>query len=520
SVGVPAHPGGAPAAAVPGRLAVSWLEQRLSESVSGAERVIDALRAAYEMAAAGPMPAASDGVEYVEMVQQRACASCPCFSHCWDACANASFHDVLAFLEAAEAAGQAQPEMMSASLRQRCIQPVRLTGAVGDAARIMGVLRAAGQRSQAEARRLVTQVEVTQKVLHDVIRIASGHFQSFDEEAAERLARHLARAGTPAREVVVAGSGARREVMVERVGPCRAPESCARSLTQLAAQAEGVLWEVSRMACRHGLSRPGGHGCEVHLVRRALWEVSCAFASRTRAGETCSGDSFARVTLGPALTCVILSDGMGSGPDAAQESETAVRLAEAALAAGAGAASAIAIANAVLLARSPDERFATLDVAVFDLASGELELAKAGAYPTFLYRGGRVELIEGQALPAGIVAGVEAEVVQRSLLDGDVVLMATDGAAELGEAGEACLQQVLLSAGAGASPADQLAQRLVGCLEAVAGGRWPDDLTLAVLSVRQLDVAGVPAYTGDGFRRPVRAAAPTGRQSQRRLAAS
>lgn len=516
----PAWVPAAPATPV-GRLAVAWLGQRLTEGIAGAGRVVEALRAAYETAAAGPLPVVPDGPGYVAMVQERACAGCPSFSHCWEAAAQASFVDVMAFLEAAETSGRAAPETMAPSLRQRCIQPVRLSAAVADAARAMAALRSAWRLSQEQTRRLITQVEAARGVLQRVTQMASAHVRAFDAEAAERLTHHLARAGVVAREVVIGGTGARREALVELAVPCPAPETCARRLERLLEECEGVPWTTVEVRCRHGAEVPGGRGCEVHLMRRAVWQVACAFASRPRAGELCSGDSFSRVEPAPALAAVILSDGMGSGPEAARESETAVRLAEAALAAGAGAGGAIQLANAVLLARSPDERFATLDVAVLDLASGELELGKAGAYPTFLVSAAGVERIEGRALPAGIVAGVEVEPIRRPLQDGDVVLMVTDGAAELGEAGEGCLEealQALRSRTDGPKSPDELLERLMARLDGIAGDQWPDDVTLALITVSQLDVAPVPPYTGTGTKRPVRAAASTGRQRQRQLA--
>jgi len=201
---------------------------------------------------------------------------------------------------------------------------------------------------------------------------------------------------------------------------------------------------------------------------------------------------------------------MGSGPEAARESETAVRLAEAALAAGAGAAEAIQVANAVLLARAPDERFATLDVALVDLATGELELGKAGAYPTLVAYASGVERIEGRALPAGIVAAVDVEPIRRPLEDGAVVVMVTDGAGELGEAAEGCLAgalEALRTKEAEGLAAEAMLERVMDRLDRMATGRWPDDVTVALMTARQLDLAGVPAYTGIGAKRSARAAA-------------
>ncbi len=502
---------GPPAPTPPeGRLAVAWLGRRLSQGVARSERVVEALRAAYETAAADSSSLGPDPAGYVGMVQERACAGCPSFAHCWEDAAQASMLDVLAYLERAEARGRAEQEMMPPGLARRCIRPVKLAEAVEGAARAMAAMQAARHQSERQARRLLAQVDAARGILQTVARIATTQASALDLEGAQRLARYLAREGWPCREVVLSGSGARREALVALMGPCRGQHRCARSLERLLGEYEGVPWMAASVQCRHGADLSGGGGCEVHLVRRPLWDVEIAFATRTRDGEVCSGDSFARLQVGPALVALVLSDGMGSGPEAARESETAVRLAEAALAAGAGAAEAIQVANAVLLARAPDERFATLDVALVDLATGELELGKAGAYPTLVAYASGVERIEGRALPAGIVAALDVEPIRRPLEDGTVVVMVTDGAGELGEAAEGCLAgalEALRTKEAEGLAAEAMLERVMDRLDRMATGRWPDDVTVALMTARQLDLAGVPAYTGIGAKRSARAAA-------------
>ncbi len=497
-----------------GRLAVAWLGQRLSQGVSRAERVVEALRAAYETAAADSSALGLDPAGYVGMVQERACKGCPSFGHCWEDGAQASLLDVLAYLERAEARGRVEPAMMPPGLARRCIRPVKLAEAVQDAARTMAALQAARHQSERQARRLLAQVDAARGILQTLARMAVTQAAALDLEGARRLARYLAREGMACREVVVGGTGARREALVALMGPCRGHQRCARSLERLLGEYEGVPWRAASVQCRHGAGRDGGEGCEVHLVRRPVWDLEIGLATRTRDGEICSGDSFARLQVGPALVGLVLSDGMGSGPEAARESETAVRLAEAALAAGAGAAEAIQVANAVLLARAPDERFATLDVTLVDLVTGELELAKAGAYPTLVACASGVERIEGRALPAGIVAAVDVEPIRRALEDGMVIVMATDGAGELGEAAEGCLVGALEALRTKASKglaAEAMLQRVMECLDRMAAGRWPDDVTVALVTARQLDLAGMPAYTGSGAKRPARATASAGR---------
>ena len=65
--------------------------------------------------------------------------------------------------------------------------------------------------------------------------------------------------------------------------------------------------------------------------------------------------------------------------------------------------------NSVLLARSVEESFATIDLAVFDLHKGQLELIKVVAAPTYIKRGREVVRIDSACLPIGILSSIEIE---------------------------------------------------------------------------------------------------------------
>lgn len=501
-------------------LALRWVSRRASARMESAARVLEALRSAYESAASAAPSDVDSASEHVQMIQRRACERCPSAAHCWEAHASATFWDMVSLLEHAERSPGVAEEDMPAALRQRCIQPVRLVAAVNDVAAISRQVRRAVEHAAAASRRLLSEIDATRRILRTVVARDEREGLPLDGEGAARLARHLARAGLTPREVLVVGTGARREIAVRLSRRCREPGQCRQRVAELVQEVEGVPLLVTGGTCSVEAGDRPDAGCEVYVSRKGSWSIDCAFHSRTHPDRICSGDSFRRLDLLPGVVAVILSDGMGTGPEAARESASAVELATAALSAGLPPASAIRVANDVLLARAADERFATLDVAAFDLVAGELELAKAGAYPTFLFRSGNVERLEGRAVPAGIVDAVEVTPERRALADGDVVVMTTDGACELGTVGEACLEQVLGTVGPVAGSSEELLRAIVECLDRVAGDSPVDDVTVAVVTARQLDATGLPSYTGsrsaNGSRRPA-AAFAVGRQRQRRL---
>lgn len=73
------------------------------------------------------------------------------------------------------------------------------------------------------------------------------------------------------------------------------------------------------------------------------------------------------------------------------------------------------------------ESIATVDIACLDLFSGHLDSLKAGAAPSFLRSMGRVSRIEKSSLPVGILRDIVFERTEDRLVDGDVLLVLSDG---------------------------------------------------------------------------------------------
>ncbi len=153
-------------------------------------------------------------------------------------------------------------------------------------------------------------------------------------------------------------------------------------------------------------------------------------AKLARPGRLVSGDSHLIKELAGHRLLLVLSDGMGTGHRAAAESRETVRLVERLLDAGFDIRTVVRLANSILALRSPEETFATLDLALIDLVSGEAEFVKVGAAPTFIYQRGGVGIVRARSLPLGILDSVEVESVRRRLGSGDVIVMVTDGLLE------------------------------------------------------------------------------------------
>ena len=146
------------------------------------------------------------------------------------------------------------------------------------------------------------------------------------------------------------------------------------------------------------------------FLQKALLQplaVSVGIAALKKRGEKVSGDRGSYFKTDSGVLCVILSDGMGTGSEAAKESAEIVGILEKFLRSGADPAVAMKLLNSVMLLRGGDDSwgYATVDLMCVDLFSGETCFYKYGAAPSYVMNSGRIRRIKGETLAAGLNLG-------------------------------------------------------------------------------------------------------------------
>ena len=147
-------------------------------------------------------------------------------------------------------------------------------------------------------------------------------------------------------------------------------------------------------------------------------------------GEKISGDRGTYFKTDAGVLCVLLSDGMGTGDEAAADSRRVIAILEKFLRAGIDPAVAMKTLNSVLLLRDGESwGFATVDLMCVDLFSGETCFYKYGAAPSYVLGGGSIRRIKGETLAAGLSAGegIAPDIVRMRLRPGSLAVIATDG---------------------------------------------------------------------------------------------
>ncbi len=267
----------------------------------------------------------------------------------------------------------------------------------------------------------------------------------------------------------------------------RSDRALARRLEEGRAIAGEYIHNVARMLDR--MAQEIAEGDRPHRGMPAVFRATAAVARMPKRGVHISGDSAVTGPLSGGRFLLALSDGMGVGREAAVQSGESVRLLQQLLDAGFNADAAVKTVNSVLLLRGPGDTFATLDLAVLDLATGQAEFVKVGAAPSFVKRGSDVTVVRIPALPAGVVTEVEVEPERRMLGDGDLIVMVSDGILEVARDEEDKERWLLefLGREESADPEEVAERVLARALELAPAPE--DDLTVVAARVSLVDGA-------------------------------
>lgn len=179
-------------------------------------------------------------------------------------------------------------------------------------------------------------------------------------------------------------------------------------------------------------AEPVNSGKEVRLrlFERPEYSLQVYGASMCADNSKENGDTSMIFSDGTGISYVILSDGMGCGRNAAVESRIVVRMFRRLISSGADYSSAIKLINSIMLTKSHDETFATLDAVRIDLDNCGLTVIKSGATATLIRHRGSVMKVASPTFPIGIYEQSDTFSKSYDFEDGDIIIMFSDGISE------------------------------------------------------------------------------------------
>ncbi|MCM1121314.1 MAG: SpoIIE family protein phosphatase [Eubacterium sp.] len=220
-----------------------------------------------------------------------------------------------------------------------------------------------------------------------------------------------------------------------------------------------------------------------YFLEEPAYHLLTGVAKAVKETEKISGDNYSFYEADNGKMVVILSDGMGSGEKANDDSGRVIEMMERLLEAGFSKESAMQMINGALAASGKEDNMSTLDVCEMNLYTGECEFIKIGAACTYIKRGRLVDRLSTQSFPLGVFGQLEPEVLYRTLQSGDYVIMLSDGVLDaLSQGiGEGILPEIIGKMDY-SNPNEIANQILTYCLKQ-SNGKIRDDMTVLVTGV-------------------------------------
>lgn len=222
------------------------------------------------------------------------------------------------------------------------------------------------------------------------------------------------------------------------------------------------------------------------FVEKPKYQTLCAVVQQKKHGSEVSGDNFLITDMDGGKTCIMLSDGMGSGAGAYRKSKMLLELAEKLLESNIAPRHMIEMINAALVTEVRELEFATLDMCVVDIYSGEVELFKAGASATYIVTPTDCKCFQASSLPMGVIVNSESNQYQYLMTQDCYIVMVSDGVNEALKEEERMhfIRKTIMEAKT--QNTKELAAHLLENVLQLQNGSAKDDMLVLVLGVWEL----------------------------------
>lgn len=419
----------------------------------------------------------TDAAQIIDQVVGKTCSSCGMVNSCWKRDFYKSYQYLFNLLTIIENGGDPKKNSNLKGFKERCLKPEE----IAESLRYYYDMYRNGlgwEKKMNESRLLVSdQLREVSTVVSDLaLRIDMD--VEFDRDMEELIMVGLDNEAVRVKDVIVAKEGNSVDVDI-RIDSCGGKRECMKSIIPIVNKITGKKFSKKDMIC----DLIHGSICSIKLKEAQRYQIATGIARMNKSG-TISGDNYSFIELKDGKFMIALSDGMGTGPKAALESNTTITLLEKFLYAGFDEDVALKAINSMMLLKSNGETYSTVDMTVINQYTGEVEFIKVGAVSTFIKHEDGVQIIRTGTLPVGILSRIDMELVKKKLWDGDFVVMVTDGVLDCNKDivdKEKWLAEMIMNIKT-RNPQRLAEEILQSCLEA-NDGVAPDDMTVMAAKV-------------------------------------
>ena len=349
-----------------------------------------------------------------DRVCENVCVHCRSRKICW---------------ERGDDTGNSFREMAAASFAEPlraplgCLKPDVVTEEFARMKRRDAIAKTLAARLRESQTLLFSQMKITEELLH---RAAGQAKRTYHRELTRYVTDVLERLEVPfyAAAVSTAENG---RMTVEIYLPAEEDEPEEEAVQETAELiTENLQDALQKPLVFSGIETAGDEQRMIFQTEGGYTVTTAAAQCAVREDEPC-GDCWDTFSDCEGNFYLAVSDGMGSGRRAAVDARIVLSDFRQLVQSGMDCKAAARLINAIMLTKSGDERFATLDVAKICTDTAAVTLYKYGAGPTFVKHGSRITLCQAATNPIGILPQAEPYTTVLKLDRGDMIFLLSDG---------------------------------------------------------------------------------------------
>ncbi|HEX3030081.1 MAG TPA: stage II sporulation protein E [Clostridia bacterium] len=358
-----------------------------------------------------------------DRVADHVCKDCSLCLHCWDRNFYNTYLIMFKVFERLDAKGRIESSDIPEYFIERCERVNDFVKAVNNVYEIYKV-DMAWKNKVGESRELVSQqLEGLSKIVSNLASEINMdiHFRANIEDAVVAV---LNKAGIKVTDAIVfENKWGKYEISIFHKG-CGGKRLCVSTIEKLVSEVTGRKIVKENSDC---CQKTRNSLCILKLVEEETFRITTGVSKIPKNENAPSGDSYTFMNTGDGKYIIAISDGMGSGQRASNHSRATISLLEQFMESGFDKDTTVKLINSILVLKSDEEAFSTIDMSVIDLYEGEIEFVKIGASPTFIKKEERVETVKSATLPAGLLNNIEMELIHKKANNGDFIIMTSDG---------------------------------------------------------------------------------------------
>ncbi|MBP1856343.1 stage II sporulation protein E [Metaclostridioides mangenotii] len=368
-----------------------------------------------------------DIASVIDMIHNDECRVCSMKRMCWETRFNHTYTMIYNILEEIEDIGELSIKEIPENFRKECMKPESIVKMANYYYRLF-VLDYEWSTKFSENRRLIAnQIRSISKSIESLSLDLENNIM-LDLEKEKSIYDNLQRYGVDVEKVnYITKSNNEFEIEVEKV-TCANGRMCEEKIKSALTDIVGEELSARKVGCNSI-----GDKCKATFVKAQKFKAMTEVSAMSRDGHILCGDNYTFMEINDGKYMMAISDGMGKGKKAYEESSATIDILEKMIDAKIEDEIVIDTINNMLMLKSSDEMFSTLDLGIVDLRRGSLDTIKMGACSTYIKRSnGDIDLISSSSLPVGILSDVKLDRKNAKVNDGDFVIMVSDGIVDSG----------------------------------------------------------------------------------------